>query len=74
MDDLEKLKHLSGHWIEHAREHAIVYEEWAEKIQHHDGGAEIASALTKAAKKLYESVECLMALPHEQGHHRHHHE
>ena len=57
MNDLEKLKHLIGHWIEHEREHARAYEEWARKIQHLDGGTEIAFALVEAAKKLYESVE-----------------
>jgi hypothetical protein len=74
MNDLEKVKHLMGHWIEHEREHAIAYEEWAEKIQYLDGGAEIASALRGAAKKLYESVEVLMALPHEHNHYGHNHE
>jgi len=74
MNDLEKLKHLIGHWVEHEREHAISYEEWAKKIQHLDGGAEIASVLREAAKKLCESVEVLRALPHEHHHHGHHHE
>jgi hypothetical protein len=74
MDDLEKLNHLIGHWIEHGREHAIAYEEWAEKIQDIDGGAVITSALREAAKKLYESIDCLMELSHEQSHHRHHYE
>jgi N6-adenosine-specific RNA methylase IME4 len=74
MDDLEKLRRLIGHWIEHGREHAIVYKEWAEKIQHLDGGTEMASALRDAAKKLYELVECLMTLPHEHNHQEHYHE
>lgn len=70
MNDLEKLRHLIGYWIEHSREHAIAYEEWAKKIQHGDVRVEIASALREAAKKLYGSVECLMAL--QQGHSHHH--
>ncbi len=70
MDDLEKLRYLIKHWIEHGRDHANDYEKWAKKIQHLDGGAEIASALRDAAKKLYESIGCLMSLLHEQGHHR----
>jgi hypothetical protein len=74
MNDLEKLKHLIGHWIEHEREHAVSYEEWADKIQHLDGGEEIASALREAAKKLHESVEVLMTMPHGHDHHEHHHE
>ena len=75
MNELEKLKHLIGYWIEHEREHAMNYEEWAERIQHINGGAEIASALREASKKLYESIECLKALPHDKGHnhHGHHH-
>jgi hypothetical protein len=72
MNDLEKLKLLIRHWIEHEREHAILYEEWAENIQEFDGGAEIASVLRKAAKKLYESVEVLMTLLHENNHHGNH--
>jgi hypothetical protein len=74
MNDLEKIKYLIGHWIEHEREHAAAYEKWAEKIEHLDGGMEVASALREAAKKLYESVECLMALSHEHRHLGHHHE
>lgn len=32
MDDLEKLKHLIGHWAEHNDEHARTYLEWSERI------------------------------------------
>jgi hypothetical protein len=28
MDDLQKLKHLIGHWKEHNDEHAQTYLEW----------------------------------------------
>jgi len=73
MNDLEKAKRLIGHWIEHEREHAIAYEKWADRIQHLDGGAETAFALREAAKKLYESVEVLMALPHEYNPYGHNH-
>ncbi|MEJ2684569.1 MAG: hypothetical protein P8Z71_09260 [Candidatus Sulfobium sp.] len=31
MDDLEKLKHLIGHWAEHNDEHAKTYMEWSER-------------------------------------------
>jgi len=64
MEDLEKLSCLIGHWIEHGREHAVSYEEWADKIQDIEGGAEIASVLRKAAKKLFESTDCLKELLH----------
>jgi hypothetical protein len=31
MDDLQKLKHLIGHWKEHNDEHAQTYLEWSKK-------------------------------------------
>ncbi|WP_038002659.1 hypothetical protein [Syntrophorhabdus aromaticivorans] len=74
MNDLEKARRLIGHWIGHGREHAALYEEWAEKIQALDGGAEMALALKSAAAKAYESVSFLEAAPqggeeiHDHGH------
>jgi hypothetical protein len=62
MTDLGKVKHLIQHWIEHEREHAADYEEWAEKIGHVENGKEVAAALREAAQKLYESVECLIKI------------
>ena len=32
MDDLEKLKKLLPHWMEHNDEHARTYKAWAEKM------------------------------------------
>ncbi|MEJ2697641.1 MAG: hypothetical protein P8013_13465 [Candidatus Sulfobium sp.] len=32
MDDLEKLKHLIGHWAEHNDEHAKTYLEWSGRM------------------------------------------
>ena len=32
MDDLEKLKKLIPHWMEHNEEHARTYKEWADKM------------------------------------------
>ncbi len=32
MDDLEKLKKLLPHWIEHNDEHARTYRDWAGKM------------------------------------------
>lgn len=65
MNDLEKVRHLIEHWIEHEREHAADYEAWAVKIQSLEDGTEIAATLREAAKKLRESVECLIKLsPH----------
>lgn len=69
MNDLEKVRHLVAHWIEHEQEHAADYEAWAGKIQHLEDGAEIAVALKEAAKKLRESVEFLVKLsPHHPDH------
>lgn len=62
MNDLDKVKHLVEHWVEHEQEHAADYEEWAEKIQDINGGREIADTLREAARKLRESVECLVKL------------
>lgn len=31
MTELEKLKHLLEHWIEHNNDHVKTYEEWASK-------------------------------------------
>lgn len=33
MGDLDRLKVLISHWIEHNREHAQTYREWAEKTE-----------------------------------------
>jgi hypothetical protein len=32
MDDLEKLKKLLPHWMEHNDEHAKIYRGWAERM------------------------------------------
>ena len=32
MDDLDKLKILLPHWMEHNDEHAKTYKDWAEKM------------------------------------------
>jgi rubrerythrin len=33
MTELEKLKHLLEHWIEHNRDHVRTYEQWASKAE-----------------------------------------
>lgn len=32
MDELEKLKRLLHHWMEHNKEHAQLYRDWSEKV------------------------------------------
>lgn len=33
MEELERLKIMLEHWLEHNREHAQTYKEWAEKAE-----------------------------------------
>jgi hypothetical protein len=33
MTDLEKLKHLLEHWVEHNEAHVKTYDEWAQKAE-----------------------------------------
>lgn len=33
MDDIEKLKRLLHHWVEHNQEHSRTYREWAERVK-----------------------------------------
>lgn len=33
MTELEKLKHLLGHWMEHNDAHVKTYTEWADKAE-----------------------------------------
>jgi len=33
VNEIEKLRHLIEHWLEHNEEHAKVYEEWAQRAE-----------------------------------------
>lgn len=48
MNDLEKLKHLLDHWLEHNEEHAKTYLEWAKKAKA-AGNQELMEMLNKIA-------------------------
>lgn len=48
MDDLEKLKHLIGHWKEHNEEHAKTYLDWSKKADE-AGKGELAAILRELA-------------------------
>ncbi len=54
MTDLEKLKHLLEHWIEHNESHVKTYHEWALKAESL-GKKELSASLkriTEESKKL----------------------
>jgi hypothetical protein len=56
MDELEKLKKLIPHWMEHNDEHAETYQNWAAKVSSL-GMKELSEILTKLhreSKKLRE--------------------
>jgi hypothetical protein len=54
MDELEKLKMLLYHWMEHNKKHAQTYREWAERASPLDNRelSEILRKLTNKTEKL----------------------
>ncbi len=80
MTDLEKLRVMLPHWIEHNRGHGEEFAQWAERLAPDD--AEIAALLQNAVRSLQEAQTALEAAlakaggplpgPH-HGHHDHHH-
>ncbi len=50
MDDLQKLKHLIGHWKEHNEEHAQTYLEWSRKADQ-AGKKELSGVLKELAEE-----------------------
>lgn len=50
MTDLEKLRHLLEHWIEHNDEHSKTYLEWSKKAGA-AGKTELSAALKEIAEK-----------------------
>jgi hypothetical protein len=64
MDELEKLKKLIPHWMEHNDEHAETYQNWAAKVSSL-GMKELSEILTKLhreSKKLRELFEEAMRM------------
>ena len=49
MTELEKLKHLLQHWIEHNNAHVSTYDEWALRVDAL-GQQELADILTRIAE------------------------
>jgi hypothetical protein len=56
MDELEKLKRLVPHWMEHNDEHAEIYQKWSEKMLslRMNELSEILKKLHQESKKLRE--------------------
>lgn len=54
MDELEKLKRLLHHWLEHNNEHVQLYRDWAEKASPLDNRelSEILRRLSNETEKL----------------------
>lgn len=48
MEDIEKLRHLIGHWFEHNAEHARTYLHWAGAADE-NGRAKLAAVLRRMA-------------------------
>ncbi len=61
MNELEKLKHLLHHWMEHNDEHAETYRQWSEKALS-AGNKELSEVLmtlsdeSKGLKRLFEKA------------------
>lgn len=59
-DDMTKLEILLEHWIEHNREHAEEFMEWAEKAKGL-GQAAVHDDMTQAVKQINKANESLLA-------------
>lgn len=81
MNDIEKLRIMLPHWIEHNKSHSDEFKKWAEKIKN-AGETELASLLVKAINGLTEADMALSTAleklggPAEgaEGHHHHDHD
>lgn len=77
LSELEKLRVLIPHWLEHSHSHQHEFEKWLEVVKD-AGQSEAAEAIGKALQKLAGADkylrEALDALGGEvAGHHGHHH-
>jgi hypothetical protein len=79
MDNLEKLRVLLPHWLEHNVSHGQEFAKWADLVE--GGNREIADLLRKAANALKDADTSLREALHRSGgeqpgpasHHHHHH-
>jgi len=66
MTDLEKLKVLLPHWIEHNAEHNAELRSWADSMQHGDQ-VDVAKRLSAAAASLENAGDHLSKLLEKVG-------
>lgn len=78
MDNLEKLRVLLPHWLEHNASHGQEFTRWAELVE--GDNREIATLLKKAASALLAADAALREALQRSGgerpedaHHHHHH-
>lgn len=81
MDNLEKLRVLLPHWLEHNASHGQEFSHWAQLVE--GGHQEIATLLQRAAASLQAADGALREALHRAGggspgdephdHHHHHH-
>ncbi len=75
--DIEKLRVLLPHWIEHSHSHQEEFKKWVELVR--DGGhEEIAAIIEKAIVAMGETDTLLQQALEKaggpaEGHHHHHH-
>lgn len=50
MDEMDKLRHLIEHWMEHNVEHAATYNEWASRAEA-NGKVDASETLRKVASE-----------------------
>lgn len=60
MNDMQKLKVLLAHWVEHNHEHAEAFHQWAQRAEEY-GSGEVASRLQTAAQEMKSLNERLRA-------------
>ncbi len=82
LTDIEKLRRLIPHWIEHNRSHAAEFMRWAE-LSRASGAEQTAALIENAAAQLQKAEADLVAAlekaggpagAHEhEGHHHHRH-
>lgn len=79
LTELEKLRVLIPHWIEHSRSHQHEFAKWLD-VAKKEGAAETAEAIGKAMEKmaktdkyLQKALESLGGAAEGHHHHDHHH-